>query len=148
MKFKSILLVGIILLALLSVSAIYADDTIVYGKSSFSIPEGYTLMEKDNQMVMYNEANVISIFEGSIKNPAKAKENRIKNGYNFVDEKNITVDNIKVNQQNYKSSGYNCMFYTFKKNNKSYIIGLVIDENKPIPSDDDNPAIGIIHSLT
>ncbi len=147
MKFKSIFLVSIIFLAFLSVSAIYADDTIVYGKSSFSIPEGYTLMEKDNQMVMYNDDNVISIFEGSIMNPDKAKENRIKSGYNFVDEKNITVDNIKVNQQNYKSSGYNCMFYTFKKNKKNYIIGLVIDENKPIPSDDDNPAIGIIHSL-
>lgn len=148
MKYKSIFFVGIILLAFLSVSAIYADDTVVYGKSSFNIPDGYTITEKDNQMVMYNDDNVISIYEGSIIDPAKAKEKRMKNGYNFVDEKNFTIDNIQVNQQNYKSTGYNCLFYTFKKNNKNYIIGLVINENKPIPSDDVNPVIGIIHSLT
>ncbi|MDO5825153.1 MAG: hypothetical protein Q4Q22_02125 [Methanosphaera sp.] len=148
MKFKSVFLVGVLLLAFLSVSAIYADDTVVYGKSSFSIPDGYTLMEQDNQMVMYNDDYVMSIYEGSIIDTSKARDNRIKKGYNLVEEKNYTLDGIKINQQSYNSKGYNCLFYTFKKNNKNYIVSLVVDENKPIPADEDNPAIGIIQSLT
>ncbi|RAP54732.1 MAG: hypothetical protein BZ137_00630 [Methanosphaera sp. rholeuAM130] len=148
MKFKSVFLVGVLLLAFLSVSAIYADDTVVYGKSSFSIPDGYTLMEQDNQMVMYNDDYVMSIYEGSIIDTSKARDNRIKKGYNLVEEKNYTLDGIKINQQSFNSKGYNCLFYTFKKNNKNYIVSLAIDENKPIPADEDNPAIGIIKSLT
>lgn len=148
MKFKSIFLVGVLLLAIFNVSAIYAEDTVVFGKSSFSIPDGYTIMEKENQMVMYNDDYVMSIYEGSIKDPANAKDARINSGYNFVDEKNYTLEDIQINQQNYNSVGYNCLFYTFKKNDKNYIISLVVDENKPIPADDVNPVIGIIQSLT
>lgn len=145
---KRLVLVFIILLASLSVSVIYAEDTVSFGKSSFNIPEGYTLMENDNQLVMYNDDYVISFYEGSIIDSAKAKDERIKKGYNFVDEKNYTVDNVKINQQNFVKSGYNCLFYTFNKNNKNYIIGLVFEDTKSIPADDVNPVIGIIHSLT
>lgn len=134
-------------MAFLSISTLYAEDTVVYGKSSFTIPNEYTLMEQDNQMVMYNDDYVISIYEGSIINPSKARDERIKHGYNFIDEENYTIEGVRVNQQNFYSTGYNCLFYTFKKNNKNYIIGLVIDENKPVPADDDNPVMSIIHSL-
>lgn len=146
MKFKSIIIVGLILFTLCSISAIYAD-TYVVGNSSFSLPDGYTLQEKGNQVVIYNDDYVMTMYEGPIIDPDEARDNRIALGYNLTAEKNYEFDGAEINQQNYNKEGINTCVYTFKKNNQTYIITLNVFENQTIPQYEDNPVTQIIDTL-
>lgn len=146
MKFKSVFMVCLILITLCSVSAIYAD-TYVIGNSTFSLPGGYTMNERDNQVVLYNDTYLLTIYEGPIISTAQAKENRIGMGYTFLGERNYSFDGAKINQQNYNYEGMNICIYTVKKNNQTYLISMILFENDEIPDYEDNPVTEIIDSL-
>ncbi len=146
MKIKSILLMVVLLFTLLSVSTIYAD-TVHMGNSTFSIPDGYTITESDNNLVIYNDDLAIVMYQGPIIDPSVAKQKRIDMGYDFLGEDTYVFEGTRINQQNYNNGGINTCVYTFKKNNKTYIITLNVDENADIPSYQDNPVTEIIHTL-
>lgn len=115
MKIKSMIIMGLLVLTLLSVSTIYAD-TVNIGDSTFSMPEGYTLVEKDNQLVMYNDTVAMTIYEGPILDPSEAKQKRVNMGYELIGERNYTYANADINQQNYYLEGvYSCVYTLEKK---------------------------------
>ncbi len=140
------MLAGVLLLTLLSVSAISAD-TIVMDNYTFEMPDGYVLIENDTQLVMYNDQYIINLYQGPIINTTIAKQKRINNGFTFLGEENYDFDGIKINQQNYNIDGYNDCIYTFKKNNKDFIVSIMVDEKDPVPDYENNPVTGIINSL-
>lgn len=138
---------GVILLTLLSVCAVSAD-TIVMENYTFDIPDGYTIVENDTQLILYNDDYVIYMYQGPILNPSVAKQNRLNKGFTLIDEKNYSSDGAIINQQNYFDDCLNSYVYTLEKNNKTYIITLVFDGDEPISELEDNPVDGIIDSLT
>ncbi|MBE6486308.1 MAG: hypothetical protein E7Z85_05660 [Methanosphaera stadtmanae] len=146
MKFKSLFMLGLLLLTLYSISAIYAD-TYVVGNSSFSLPDGYALSEKGNQTVIFNDEYVLTMYEGPILTPDVAKNNRIKKGYRFLGERDYEFDGAEINQQNYNKDGVNSCVYTFKKNGQTYIITLNLFEDQIIPEYGENPVTQIIDTL-
>lgn len=146
MRIKSVFIIGLFLLTLCSVSAIYAD-TFVIGNSSFSLPDGYALSEKGNQAVIYNDEYVMTMYEGPVLSTEEAKNNRIDRGYTFLGENNYDFDGVEINQQNYNCEGVNTCVYTFEKNGQSYIITLNLFEDQEIPEYEDNPVTQIIDSL-
>lgn len=146
MKLKSIMIIGLILFTLCSISAIYAD-TYVTGNSTFSLPDGYTLQEKGNQVVIYNDEYVITMYEGPIISTDEAKEKRIGMGYNLIGERDYEFDGAEINQQNYNKEGITTCIYTVEKNNQTYIISLNVDDTKPLPEYEDNPVTQIIDTL-
>ncbi len=146
MKYKSFFILLLLLVTLCSISAIYAD-TYVIGNSSFSLPDGYTLSEKDNQTVLYNDEYVLTMYEGPILSTQEAKNNRINLGYKFIGERDYEFDGVEINQQNYNYNGINTCVYTFEKNNQTYIITLNLFENQDVPEYADNPVTQIIDTL-
>ncbi len=140
-------MLGLILLTLCSISAIYADDTYVIGNSSFSLPDGYALSEQGNQCVIYNDEYVLTMYEGPVLSTEQAKNNRIEKGYKLLGEKDYEFDGAEINQQNYNKEGVNTCVYTFKKNGQTYIITLNLYEDQTIPEYEDNPVTQIIDTL-
>ena len=146
MNFKSVFILGLVLLTLCSISAIYAD-TYVVGNSSFSLPDGYALSERGNQTVIYNDEYVLTMYEGPILSTDVAKNNRIEKGYTFLGERDYEFDGAQINQQNYNKEGVNTCVYTFEKNGQTYIITLNLYEDQTIPEYDANPVTQIIDTL-
>ena len=146
MNYKSFFILGLLLVTLCSISAIYAD-TYVVGNSSFSLPDGYTLSEKDNQVVLYNDEYLLTLYEGPVLSTEEAKNNRIDMGYTLIGERDYDFDGVSINQQNYNNNGINTCVYTFEKNNQTYIITLNLFENQDIPEYGDNPVTQIIDTL-
>lgn len=146
MKTKVLLIMGMLLFTLCSISAIYAD-TYVIGNSTFSLDDEYTLTQQGNQVVLYNDEYVITLYEGPIISPRKARENRINMGYTLIGERTYDFDGVTINQQNYNNSGIYSLVYTFKKNSQYYIITLNLYENQTIPEYEANPVTQIIDTL-
>lgn len=146
MKNKTMTVTILMLLTLFSLTAAYAD-TYVINNSTFSLPDGYTMIEQANQVVLYNDEYVMTMYEGPIISPEEAKYKRINMGYELTGERNYTFDKVKINQQNYYNDGINSCIYTFKKNNKTYIITLNLNEDQQIPEYEDNPVTQIIDTL-
>jgi hypothetical protein len=146
MKIKTILFALLMLLTLCSASALYAD-TYVVGNSTFSLPDGYTIVEQANQVAIYNDDYVMTMYEGPILNPEQAKYKRMELGYDLIGERNYSFNKIKINQQNYNKNGITTCVYTFGKNNKTYIITLNVYEDQKIPEYENNPVTHIIESL-
>ena len=146
MKFKSLFIMGLILISLCSISAIYAD-TYVIGNSTFSLPDGYGLQEQGNQAILYNDEYVMTMYEGPVIDTAEAKEKRIEKGYEFIGERDYEFDGAQINQQNYYKDGVNSCVYTFEKNGQTYIITLNLYDDQEIPEYDDNPVTQIIDTL-
>ena len=138
MKIKAVFILGLILLTLCSISAIYAD-TFVIGNSTFELPDGYALSEKGNQAVIYNDEYVLTMYEGPILNTEQAKNSRINKGYTLLGERNYEFNGVKINQQNYYKEAVNSCVYTFEKNGQNYIITLNLFEDQEIPEYEDNP---------
>lgn len=146
MKLKSVVIIGLLLLTLCSISAIYAD-TYVVGNSTFSLPDGYALSEKGNQAVLYNDEYVLTMYEGPVLSTEQAKIKRIEKGYTLIGERNYDFKGVEINQQNYNCEGVNTCVYTFEKNGQSYIITLNLYEDQKIPEYEDNPVTEIIDTL-
>lgn len=146
MKIKAVFILGLILLTLCSISAIYAD-TFVIGNSTFELPDGYALSEKGNQAVIYNDEYVLTMYEGPILNTEQAKNNRINKGYTLLGESNYEFNGVKINQQNYYKEAVNSCVYTFEKNGQNYIITLNLFEDQEIPEYEDNPVTQIVDTL-
>ena len=146
MKIKSIFMIGVLVLTLVTASAIYAD-TVVVGNSSFSIPDGYTVVENGTQTILYNDDVAITMYQGPIIDPSEAKQKRISSGYTFIEDADYEYAGATINQQNYKSDGVYTCVYTLEKNNKTYIITLNVDEKNEVPSNEDNPVTEIIRTL-
>lgn len=145
-KIKAVFILGLILLTLCSISAIYAD-TFVIGNSTFELPDGYALSEKGNQAVIYNDEYVLTMYEGPILNTEQAKNNRINKGYTLLGERNYEFNGVKINQQNYYKEAVNSCVYTFEKNGQNYIITLNLFEDQEIPEYEDNPVTQIVDTL-
>lgn len=60
------------------------------------------------------------MYQGPKIDPSVAKEKRLKKGLHT--SWNYTLDGATVNQQNFKTNGFNSGIYTFKKNDKIFII--------------------------
>lgn len=146
MKIKAVFILGLILLTLCSISAIYAD-TFVIGNSTFELPDGYALSEKGNQAVIYNDEYVLTMYEGPILNTEQAKNSRINKGYTLLGERNYEFNGVKINQQNYYKEAVNSCVYTFEKNGQNYIITLNLFEDQEIPEYEDNPVTQIVDTL-
>lgn len=146
MKIKAVFILGLILLTLCSISAIYAD-TFVIGNSTFELPDGYALSEKGNQAVIYNDEYVLTMYEGPILNTEQAKNYRINKGYTLLGERNYEFNGVKINQQNYYKEAVNSCVYTFEKNGQNYIITLNLFEDQEIPEYEDNPVTQIVDTL-
>lgn len=146
MRFKSAIILGLFLLTLCCISATYAD-TFVVGNSTFSLPDGYSLSERGNQIVLSNGEYVMTMYEGPIISTSEAKVARINKGYTFIGERNYTHNGAKINQQNYYKEGVNSCVYTFKKNGQTYIITLNLYEDQIIPEYEANPVTQIIDTL-
>ena len=146
MKFKSIIIIGLLFLSLLCVTTVYAD-TVEYDNSTFTIPEGYTIVERDNQLVMYDNDSVITLYSGEIISIEDARRNRINSGLTLLDESTYNLNDVRINQQNYSKDGMICCTYTFRKNNKDYIISYITYEDYRRPLNEPNPVSMIIQSL-
>lgn len=148
MKAKSIFLVLLITLTLFSITAISAEDATV-GDSTFTVPDGYTINETDGNTVTLigNDNTAIAIYSGDIKSIEDARQSRLDAGFTLSGEQTYDANGIQINQQNYKKDGFNSCVYTFKKNDKDYIISFNLVEGQDIPSNEDNPVTGIINSL-
>ena len=147
MKAKSIVLIVLLLLAVVSSTVIYAE-TVNVGDSSFTLPEGFTVNETDNhQVVLENGSSVIVVYQGDNVNAEDAKQKRIKDGYTLTGEKTYDAGNIEINQQNYNKYSVNAYVYTFTKKDKNYVIVLTLSEGDIIPEKENNPINEIVHSL-
>lgn len=148
MKIKAILIGLLIMLSLISTSAIYAEDATV-SDSTFTIPEGFTVNEtQDKMVVLTNDENTaIVVLQGEESDTDQAKATLEEKGYTFVGEETYDASGVSITQQNYNKDGINSCLYVFTKNDKHYAITLNLPENQEIPENENNPVTGIVSSI-
>ena len=146
MKFKSLIMIVLLLFTLCSISAIHAD-TYMIKNSSFTLPDGYGISEQGPQTLLYNDKYVLTFFEGPQIGDDQIKDNLIANNYTFIGEDNYDFDGVNINQQNYNKNGVNTCVYSFEKNSHFYVITLNVYENQEVPEYENNPVTQIIDSL-
>jgi len=148
MKIKAIFCIGLFLIALVSLTGIYAE-TIDVGNSSFTIPEGFNVYSaEENQVALLNGNTAIRVYTN--ENPEDYEElkyYRQKLGYNLTGEDDYDFEGIMINQQNYTKDNTTTSLYTFTKNDKYYRIAVSVLNGHTFLKDYENTVAEIIQSL-
>ncbi len=148
MKIKAIFCIGLFLLALVSITGIYAE-TIDIGNSSFTKPEGFEIYStEENQVALLNDTTAIRVYTNENQEDYEELKNyRKKLGYTLTGEDNYDFEGITINQQNYTKDNTTTSLYTFTKNDKYYRIAVSVLNGHTFLKDYENTVAEIIQSL-
>ncbi|RAP51300.1 MAG: hypothetical protein BZ138_05510 [Methanosphaera sp. rholeuAM270] len=146
---KVIFFIGLLMLALVSTTVIYAE-TVNVGNSSFSLPEGFAVYStKGDQVALLNgNTTAIRVYNNESHYDVEVlKEYRLKLGYTLTGEDDYDFEGIKINQQNYTKDNTTTALYTFTKHDKFYMIAVSVLNGYSVLNDYDNAVNEIIQSL-
>lgn len=149
MKIKTIFCIGLFILALVSVTGIYAE-TVDVGNSSFTLPEGFEVYSvEENQVALLNgNTSAIRVYSDDGNDDSKLlKEYRLKLGYTLTSEEEYEYEGIMINKQIYTKDNTTTTAYQFTKNNKNYRIAVSVLNGYSVLEDYDYAVNEIIHSL-
>ncbi|AMK16159.1 hypothetical protein [Methanobrevibacter olleyae] len=153
MKFKYLFLSLILLVLACSIATIAAEEAII-DDYSFTIPDGYSIVNQSEQMVSMqidNDHAIVMSAPDDVQSPKQFKTGLEKQGYKFGDEENYTKGNFDIEQYNYDYDKYQGFLYicddNTDKDDDVILITLVIPKTDDVPSEDENPVTGILDSL-
>ena len=135
MKFNKVFLATALMLALLAMGVVVAEE-VSLGDHAFEIPEGFEILNSTDEMVIMTQDDdhvIVVMIPEEVKNSDDAKAYLENQGYKFIAEETYTADGKEVAQQNYEKDGYKVM---------SYIIPAGADQcviTYTIPTDEEPP---------
>lgn len=148
MKTKAIFCILLFMLALVSITGIYAEN-VNFDSSSFTLPEGFSVYSTEgDQVALLKDTTSIRVYHNDTHEDYETlKYYRQKLGYNLIGEANYEIDGIKINQQNYTKDNVTVSVREFTKNDKFYMISVSVLKGHNVLDEYDNIVTEIIRSL-
>ncbi len=149
MKFSKIFLVAAIVLVVLGMGIVVAED-ISIGDHEFTIPDGFQLVNSTDKMVLLSQDDDHAIgvmIPEEVKNSEDAKTYLENQGYTFIGEETYNADGKEVQQQNYETDGYTVMAYVIPAGADQCVVTYTIPSDETAPEGADNPVTTILNSI-
>lgn len=149
MKFNKIFLAAAIMLVVLGMGIVVAED-ISLGDHEFTIPDGFQEVQSTDEMVMLSQDDdhaIAVMIPKEVKNSDDAKTYLENQGYSFIAEETYDADGKIVQQQNYEKDGYTVMAYVLPAGADQAIVVYTIPSTETAPEGADNPVTTILNSI-
>ncbi len=149
MKFNKIFLAAAIMLVVLGMGIVVAED-ISLGDHEFTIPDGFQEVQSTDEMVMLSQDDdhaIAVMIPEAVKNSDDAKTYLENQGYSFIAEETYDADGKIVQQQNYEKDGYTVMAYVLPAGADQCIVVYTIPADETAPEGADNPVTTILNSI-
>lgn len=149
MKFNKIFLVAMAIFVVLAMGIVVAENVSI-GDHDFTIPDGFTVLNSTDEMVLLTKDNdhVIGvIIPEAVKNSEDAKAYLEAQGYKFLAEEKYTADGKEVQQQNFEKDGFTVMAYVIPAGSDQCIVTYTIPSTETPPEGADNPVTTILNSI-
>lgn len=149
MKFNKIFLAAAIMLVVLGMGIVVAEDVSI-GDHGFTVPDGFKVLNSTDNMVVVTQDDqhaIAVMFPDTVKNTDDAKHFLELQGYKFIGEENYTADGKEVLQQNYESNGYNVLAYIIPAGDDQCVVTYTLPSDETAPEGADNPVTTILDSI-
>lgn len=149
MKFNKIILVAAIVLVVLGMGIVVAEDISV-GDHEFTIPDGFEVVNSTDEMVLLSQDDdhaIAVMIPEEVSDSEDSKEYLENQGYTFIGEETYMADGKEVEQQNYESDGYTIMAYVIPAGADQCIVTYTISSDETAPEGADNPVTTILNSI-
>ena len=149
MNFNKIVLVAAIVLVVLGMGIVVAED-ISIGDHEFTIPDGFQVVNSTDNAVFLSQDDDHAIgvmIPEAVKNSEDAKTYLESQGYTFIGEETYTADGKEVQQQNYESEGYTVMAYVIPAGDDQCVVTYTIPSTETPPEGANNPVTTILDSI-
>ncbi len=149
MKFNKIFLAAAIVLVVLGMGIVVAEDISV-GDHEFTIPDGFEEVQSTDEMVLLSQDDdhAISVMvPEAVQSSEDAKTYLEDQGYSFIGEETYDADGKIVQQQNYEKDGFTVMAYVLPAGADQCIVVYTIPSDETAPEGADNPVTTILNSI-
>lgn len=149
MKFNKIFLAAAIMLVVLGMGIVVAEDVSI-GDHEFTLPDGFKVLNSTDNMVVLTQDDdhaIAVMVPDSVKNSEDAKNYLEQQGYKFIAEETYSADGKEVQQQNYETDGYTVMAYVIPAGADQCVITYTIPSDETAPEGADNPVTTILNSI-
>ena len=150
MKFNKIFLAILVLIVVSGIGVAVAAEASV-GDHTFTIPDGYKLLNSTDDTAILQEGNthaIVVMMSDEVKSIDDARKNLESKGYEFLGENTYDAEGYSVTQQNFEKDGLTVYSYNFQmKDGKYCVITYTIPSSEQPGENEDNPITEIIKTL-
>lgn len=149
MKFNKIFLAILVLIVVSGIGVAVAAEASV-GDHTFTIPDGYKLLNSTDDTAILQEGNthaIVVMMSDEVKSIDDSRKNLESKGYEFLGSQKYNADGKDVEQQNYGTDELTVMAYVFDVGSEKCIVTYTIPANETPEEGSDNPVTTILNTI-
>lgn len=149
MKFNKIFLAILVLIVVSGIGIAVAGDASI-GDHTFTIPDGFKVLESTDEMTILQEGDdhaIVVMVSDNVNSVEDSRKNLESKGYNFLGSEKYNADGKDVEQQNYGTDDLTVMAYVFDVGDEKCIVTYTIPSSETPPEGTDNPVTTILNTI-